>query len=40
MLHNSRVTAFTYSELLRENQHVGVKLPPSTIQNRAKGAQT
>ena len=28
MLQNARVTAFTVSELLRENQHVGVKLPP------------
>ena len=28
MLQNSRVTAFTFFELLRENQLGGVKLPP------------
>ena len=29
MLHNARVTAFTVSELLRENQQgEGLKLPP------------
>ena len=30
MLQNARVTAFTVSELLKENQHgVGIKLPPA-----------
>ena len=30
MLENARVTAFTLSELLRENQQGGVKLPTTT----------
>ena len=36
MLQNTRVTAFTVSELLRENQQGGVKLPPPPTQNRVK----
>ena len=35
MLQNARITAFTVSELLREKQQVGVKLPSPT-QIRAK----
>ena len=31
MLQNARVTAFTVSELLRENQQGGLKLPPTQI---------
>ena len=36
MLQNARVTAFTISELLRENQQWGIKLPPSPTQIRFK----
>ena len=35
MLHNARITAFTVSELLRENQQ-GVKLPPPHPPTRLK----
>ena len=31
MLQNDMVTAFAVSELLRENQQGGVKLPPAQI---------
>ena len=31
MLQNASVTAFTASELLRENQQGGVKLPPPPL---------
>ena len=31
MLQNTSVAAFTVSELLRENQQWGVKLPPTQI---------
>ena len=31
MLQNARVTAFTVSELLRENQQGGLKLPPTRL---------
>ena len=30
MLQNTKFTAFTVSELLRENLHWGVNIPPST----------
>ena len=38
MLQNARVTAFTVSELLKENQQGGgsVKLPPPLLQIRVK----
>ena len=36
MLQNARVTVFTISELLRENQQGGLKLPPPPNQNRVK----
>ena len=37
MLQNARVTAFTVSELLREDQQGGVKLSPPPPQLNLKG---
>ena len=36
MLQNTRVTAFTVSKLLRENQQWGKIIPPSPVKNRVK----